>query len=64
MKNFTEEDLIRWLKIQLEKREYMCGKRFEKKAMQEALYEILFQEQNLTVEEIERFFVPFIFFIS
>lgn len=57
--HFSKEDFIRWLKTQLEKREYMCGKRFEKKAMKEALYEILFQEQNLTVEEIEKFFIPF-----
>lgn len=62
MKNIvqlSEEELFQWLKQQLEKREFMNGRRFEKEKMREELYEILFYEQNLTVEEIERFFVPF-----
>ena len=57
--HFKDEDFIKWLKSQLEKREYMSGHRFEPETMKEALYEILFQEQNLTVEEIEQFFIPF-----
>ena len=57
--HLKEDEFIKWLKSQLEKREYMNGLRFEKKVLKDALYEILFQEQNLTVEEIERFFIPF-----
>jgi len=56
---FTEDNIIEWLKPQIEKREYMCGKRFEKTAMKDVIYEILFQEQKLTVEEIENYFIPF-----
>ncbi len=57
--HLKEEDFIRWLKTQLEKREYLCDRRFKKDTLKETLYEILFQEQNLTLEEIERFFIPF-----
>lgn len=59
MGQFQEEDFIQWLKEQLEKQEYMSGYRFEKEAMKETIYEILFREQKMTVEEIERFFIPF-----
>jgi len=57
--HLKEEDFIQWIKSQLVKREYMHGYRFEKEKMKEELYEILFCEQKLTVEEIERFFIPF-----
>lgn len=56
---FQEEEFIQWLKEQLEKQEYMCGYRFEKETVKETLYEILFREQKITVEEIERDFIPF-----
>lgn len=55
----TEEDFFQWIKMQLEKREFMNGCRFEKTKMKEELYELLFYEQRLTVEEIEQFFIPF-----
>jgi len=57
--HFKTEDFIQWLKSQIEKREDMCGRRFEKETMKEVIYEILFQEQKVTVEEIENYFVPF-----
>lgn len=56
---FTEEDRIQWLKSQIEKREDMCGQHFEKTTLREVLYEILFLEQKITVEEIENYFIPF-----
>ena len=57
--HFQDEDFIQWLKEQLEKQEYMSGFRFEKEIMRDVLYEILFQEQKITVEDIEHFFIPF-----
>ncbi len=56
---YFEEDFIDWLKSQIEKREYMCSHRYEKNTMKEVLYEVLFREQRITVEEIEKFFIPF-----
>ena len=56
---FSEEDFYQWLKVQLEKREFCIGKRTEKEKIKEILYEILFYEQGLTVDDIERFFIPF-----
>ena len=56
---FLDEDFIEWLKSQIEKREYMCGHCFDKNKMKEVLFEVLFQEQRITGEEIEKFFIPF-----
>jgi len=55
----VQEEFIKWLKVQLEKREYMCNRQMDQKAWKEMLYEILFHENNLTVEEIENYFIPF-----
>lgn len=55
----TEEGFFQWLILQLEKHEIVCGWHQEKEKRKEELYEILFYEQNLTVEEIEQFFIPF-----
>lgn len=55
----SKQDFIRWLRNQLEKREFMYGKRFDKEKTKEELYKLLFQEQRLTVMEIEQFFIPF-----
>ena len=57
--HFQEDEFIKWLKVQLEKREYMCSRQTNQNAMKETLYEILFHENNLTVEEIENYFIPF-----
>lgn len=56
---FTEEDFIQWLKAQVEKREFMCGCRFGKEQIKETIYGILFDEQKITVDEIEHYFIPF-----
>lgn len=55
----SEEDFFQWLMIQLEKREFRREKWKEKDKLKEMLYEILFYEQGLTVEDIECFFIPF-----
>ncbi len=55
----SEEDFFQWIKVQLEKRECVNRKQLEKNTVKELLYEILFSEQELTVEEIERSFIPF-----
>ena len=55
----SEEEFQKWLWEQLEKREYMYGYRFQKEEIQRVIYEILFLEQEMQVEEIERFFIPF-----
>lgn len=54
---WSEVDFFQWLRIQLEKRELVQGKCPKK--VREELYEILFDEQGITVEDIERFFIPF-----
>jgi len=56
---FSEEELVDWLKSQLEKREFMNGQRFEEKRLKEEINEILFYEQRLTEEEIEQYYIPF-----
>ncbi len=55
----SEESFFQWLKVQLEKREMVNGRRLDKEKIKEELYEILFYEQGLTVEDIECFFIPF-----
>ena len=42
----SEADFFQWLEIQLEKREFLYRRRFEKEKLQQALYEILFYEQK------------------
>ena len=55
----SEEEFFQWLKIQLEKRESGSGRWKEKDKLKDTLYEILFCEQGLTVEDIEFAFIPF-----
>ena len=55
----SEQELFLWIKQQLENRNIMFGHRMEKTELKEELYEILFEEQRLTVEEIEKYFIPF-----
>lgn len=54
-----EQELFVWLKQQLWKREIFFGHRLGKERLKEELYEILFEEVQLTVEEIEQFIIPF-----
>lgn len=56
---FSEEEFFQWLIMQLEKRKFCIGKNRDKEKMKKALYEILFYEQEMTVDDIERFFIPF-----
>jgi len=55
----SDDDFYQWLKVQLEKREFLTGQRLSKERQKEELYDILFYEQGLTVDEIERYFIPF-----
>ena len=55
----SEEEFQNWLWEQLEKRKYMYNHRLQQKELQQLIYEILFLEQEMQVEEIERFFIPF-----
>ena len=55
----SEEEFQKWLWEQLEKRKYMYDYRLQQKELQQLIYEILFLEQEMQVEEIERFFIPF-----
>jgi len=55
----SEEDFFQWLKVQLEKRGIMGKRYFDREEVGKELYEILFYEQEITVDEIERFFIPF-----
>ena len=57
--NISEEDLIQWLRVQLEKRDVKFSRKLQQKTGKELLYEILFYEQGVTVEDIESYFVPF-----
>jgi len=59
MVQFSEENFFRWLKMQMEKREFCISKNKGKETMREILYEILFYEYGMTVNDIERFFIPF-----
>lgn len=54
-----DHEFFQWLRNQLEKKEPAYGRLLERNQLWEAIYEILFLEQQLTVEEIERFFIPF-----
>ena len=45
--HFQGTEFIKWLKVQLEKREYMCSRKTNQDAMKETLYEILFHENNV-----------------
>lgn len=55
----SEEDFFQWVQKQLERRKCLYGCNQEQGFIKEELYDILFYEQNLTSQEIERFFIPF-----
>lgn len=55
----SEDEFFQWIRIQLERREYIYGRKPEQSRMKEELYDILFYEQNLTSQEIEQYFIPF-----
>lgn len=55
----SEEHFFQWVKIQLEKRGIFSSIYKEKELLKEVLYEMLFYEQGMTVEDIENYFVPF-----
>lgn len=59
VEQLTEQEFFQWLKLQLEKRELLYSQHLKKEKIKDALYEILFLEQQLTAEDIERFFIPF-----
>ena len=56
---FTEEEMLHWTRIQLEKREITSSRKKKKEELKHALYEIFFLEEKMTVEDIERFYIPF-----
>ena len=56
---WSEDEFFQWLRTQLEQREFMLGHKMDKEKMKAELYDILFCEQNLTVSEIEQYFIPF-----
>ncbi len=55
----SKEEFLEWMKVQLEKREVWPVRKVDRNKLKEAVYEILFYEQGLTAEEIERFFIPY-----
>ncbi len=55
----SEEDFFQWVQKQLERRKCLYGCNQEQGFLKEELYDILFYEQNLTSQEIERYFIPF-----
>lgn len=55
----SERDYLQWIRMQLEKREIMNGTKFAKEEMKQELYNIVFYEQKMTVDDIEIFFIPF-----
>ncbi len=54
-----EEEFQQWLWEQIQKREFMYGYQLKREEIQQLIYEILFLEQEMQVEEIEKFFIPF-----
>lgn len=52
-------DFFQWIKMQLEKRSAFHKMRLEKNTLRDELYAILFQELEISVEDIECFFIPF-----
>lgn len=59
IEQMSEAEFLGWLREQIGKREFMYGKRFNFEEMQKELYDILFGEYRLTIEEVERYFLPF-----
>lgn len=55
----SQGEFFRWIKLQLENRDVFNKILVETEKVKEELYEILFYEQGLTVEEIEYYFIPF-----
>jgi len=55
----SEEELLLFIRVQLEKREILLSRNPKKEKIRQALYEILFVEQKMTVEDIERLYIPF-----
>ncbi len=55
----SREEFLQWLKVQMERRDIWTGRILKRDKMREVFYEILFCEQELTVEDIERYFIPF-----
>ena len=55
----SEDEFFQWIRTQLERREYIYGRKAESSRMKEEIYDILFYEQNLTSQEIEQYFIPF-----
>lgn len=59
IRTLSESELYQWLKLQLEKRDFYLLSGGNREKMKEALWEILFYEQEVTIEDIEQFFIPF-----
>ena len=55
----TEKDFLAWLREQLEKREFICGHRFERAEMMKQIFDVLFMENRMTVMDVEQYFLPF-----
>lgn len=56
---FTEEELMLWIRTQLEKRAILCGRKQNKEELRNVLYEIFFVEGRMAAEDIEQFYIPF-----
>ncbi len=55
----TEKEFISWIQEQLRKREVINGYRFEKRELIYQLYDLLFCEYHLTLDDIEQYLFPF-----
>lgn len=55
----SQEEIFQWIKNQMEKRAIFSKRWVEADKIKDELYEILFYEQELTVEDIEYYFIPF-----
>lgn len=55
----SKEELEQWLQEQVEKREYIQGHSLDREEIQKEVYSILFEEQQLQVDDMERMYLPF-----
>lgn len=59
MEQRTEAELLPWVKKQLEEKEVWYGCPLTRERLKQEIYEILFREQRMTVEEIEQSYIPY-----
>lgn len=58
-KRLSGTEFLDWIKMQLENREGMYGFHMDTEGKKEEVYKILFQEDKITVKEIEKYYIPF-----